>query len=135
MPTVHQLIPTMEKTFSSVLPAVRIIHYSYRLVGMCPYKLPEDINSSHLPLSPMGLINTVMFIGISCTAAYLNISLDIYENLSSSKILNFISRVVLMIGLLVTILYTIANVFMRKSNWEMVKLLHGIDLRVSFSWI
>ncbi|XP_059621830.1 uncharacterized protein LOC132265267 [Phlebotomus argentipes] len=121
----------MEKGFSSVLPAVRIIHYSYRLVGMCPYKLPPDINSDRLPLSPLGLINTVAFIGISCTAAYLNVHVDIYEDLSSSKILNIISRGVLMAALFTTIFYTFTSTLMRQSNWAMVRLLHGIDKRLS----
>ncbi|XP_055693990.1 uncharacterized protein LOC129796228 [Lutzomyia longipalpis] len=98
---------------------------------MCPYKLPQDITSEHLPLSPLGLLNTVTFIALSCTVVYLNVIVDIYGELSSSSILNFISRGVLMGGLVFTILFTFVSSLMRKSNWEMVRLLHRIDTRLS----
>ncbi|GAB0099986.1 Gustatory receptor [Sergentomyia squamirostris] len=98
---------------------------------MCPYKLPSEMTSNRLPMSPLGLINTLIFVVIACTLMYFNITVDIYADLSSSGILNFISRAVLMGGLVGTILFTIASVLMRNYNWSMVRLLHKIDTRLT----
>lgn len=123
--------------FTSILPAIRVIHYAYRSVGMFWYQLPDNFQiastanrHSLLTYTKSGVLVTILFYLLFAAICIENMFLDFYVSFSSSIIYNTVARSTLLLGTVGSLLNFTAMLFLRRPIWNFYCSIHECDRMV-----
>uniref|UniRef100_A0A240SXZ8 Gustatory receptor n=1 Tax=Lutzomyia longipalpis TaxID=7200 RepID=A0A240SXZ8_LUTLO len=111
----------------NLAPMVRFVHRSYRLIGLCPYKLPPDINSNHFGVTMPTAIYSIVLATFSMAALTFHAIRDAQEILSRANLVNVSTKFMLAGGVGFHLFYILFTIYVRKSMWNFLREINNID--------